>query len=227
MLEYIKKLITPDMVSFWLPSGQNRAMDIIRGNHGRCSGTHPNVLILPNLINLSLGWYFDGVDDYIKVPNATSLQLTGNITIGLWVKVDRTSCGSGDAQFIVKRVADDDREYEFRYVVSTQKLKFLDSNDVLSSNTTLANVTWTFVVATRDVANTEVKFYFNATLDVTRTSSGSVSASSADVNMGERAETGHQFAGYMVFPFVANGVWSVAQINNFYLATKGLFAPRG
>ncbi len=38
--------ITGDMVSLWLPSGQNRAIDVIRGNHGQCFGTHPNVPVI-------------------------------------------------------------------------------------------------------------------------------------------------------------------------------------
>lgn len=47
--------ITPDMVSLWVPSGLNRAQDLIRGNHGQCYGTHPNVPVIstfqpPNLL---------------------------------------------------------------------------------------------------------------------------------------------------------------------------------
>jgi len=44
MLDYIRKLITPDMVSFWVPSGQKGGIDLIgRNPKVQCIGTHPNV----------------------------------------------------------------------------------------------------------------------------------------------------------------------------------------
>jgi len=46
-VNFIKSIpVTSDMVSLWIPSGTGRAIDIIRGNHGQCYGTHPNVPVI-------------------------------------------------------------------------------------------------------------------------------------------------------------------------------------
>ncbi len=62
--------MTGDMVSLWLPSGQNRAIDIIRSNHGQCYGTHPNVPVIstfqpPN--KLTDG----GLNEWLSATNLT------------------------------------------------------------------------------------------------------------------------------------------------------------
>jgi len=47
MLDYIRKLVTPDMVSFWVPSGQKGGIDLIgRNPKVQCIGTHPNVPVI-------------------------------------------------------------------------------------------------------------------------------------------------------------------------------------
>jgi len=46
-------------------------------NHGRAYGARPTG---------HLGWHFDGVDDYVEVPDDPSLGITDAITIEVWVK---------------------------------------------------------------------------------------------------------------------------------------------
>ena len=104
MLDYIKKLITPDMVSLWVPSGQNRAQDLIRSNHGQCFGTHPNVPVISppieqiNACDATTDWFgtslsIDEADkkegsgslkDTIATPVATTLYSTTYNPTGSW-----------------------------------------------------------------------------------------------------------------------------------------------
>ena len=37
------------------------------------------------------GVYFDGIDDYLYIPDTASLDITGNITMTAWIKLDRTT----------------------------------------------------------------------------------------------------------------------------------------
>lgn len=42
----LRRILPPGVVSCWIPDGYGRAKDIIRGNHGTCFGTHPNVPVI-------------------------------------------------------------------------------------------------------------------------------------------------------------------------------------
>ncbi|MCK4784544.1 MAG: LamG domain-containing protein [Desulfobacteraceae bacterium] len=379
MLDYIKKLITPDMVSLWVPSGTGRAIDLIRGNHGQCYGTHPNVpvtgvprtlnacdattdwtgtslsidtadkkegtgslkdavaspaadtnyttiydptgswdwsakkhillwlksdrantaftyafliiydtlgnwrywnltfsagewtagkLLLsagddesetppdlalinqvrvlfktadttpfykkiddfriaysPSLINPSVGWHFDGVDDYVDCGNDASLTLA-KWTMGLWLyrKVD-----SGTKERLITKSDASAYDYWLHiHSADTLVAGFVDtgSNSRSASTTeTVPSVEWVFAIATFD--GTYIKVYLNADLDITSAdfSAFTPRTSTRSLWLGRLANT-YNFNGYVALPFVANAVWSAAQIKNFYNATKGLFWPR-
>ncbi|MBA7544564.1 hypothetical protein ES705_36925 [subsurface metagenome] len=81
MLEYIKKLITPDMISFWVPGGKNRAMDLIRGNHGKVIGADRNVpTIAPPIDQISA---CDAVTDWegtdLSIDEADKKEGSGSL----------------------------------------------------------------------------------------------------------------------------------------------------
>ena len=68
------------MVSWW--AGEGHPLDLIGTNHG----------ILQNGVTYATGmvaqaFSFDGVDDYVEIPHATSLDLTGGLTLEAWVKL--------------------------------------------------------------------------------------------------------------------------------------------
>jgi len=79
-VSFIKSLpVTSDMVSLWIPSGAGRAIDIIRGNHGQCYGTHPNVPVIseftgPNLLTDG------GLNEWDDADNLTRWSKTENGT---------------------------------------------------------------------------------------------------------------------------------------------------
>jgi len=53
-----------------------------RGNHGLVYGAGTPPAATPG----ALGYVFDGVDDYVDVGNAASLNITNAITVSAWVK---------------------------------------------------------------------------------------------------------------------------------------------
>lgn len=105
---------------------------------------------------------FNGVDDYVEVPDSDSLKPDG-ITIGMWVK--RTM--SGLAEMLLSKYGGDYKEYylEFR---SDDKLHFIigdsSANPYALSTCAITDTDWHYVTATYDGENLRV--YLDST-DVT------------------------------------------------------------
>lgn len=369
MLEYVKKLITPDMVSFWLPSGQNRAMDIIRGNYGQCHGTHPNVPVIskpvgddlvtnggfdsdttgwaavtsgiltsetgghvgnclmvkngaadwgvgvqspaveigktykvvvrykkgtaanglinigylgaayvysgnfsatggvawteyswtfealatdcrmqvfagsavngetsyydsislyevkPAVINPSLGWGFDGDDDFVDFGSKESLTFLDSEpwSFSHWVRwagqvldnVFYAGYSLGTESFLLRRAVNN--RFAWRDKTGAYHVFAADSSS------SYINV-WTYLTWVADGSG-NLSLYINTELLNTLTS---VPTQLHFDNIGEAYVTSqYNFKGYIGLPFVANAAWSQQQVENFYNATRGMFAPRG
>lgn len=218
--------ITGDMVSLWVPSGQNRAMDIIRGNHGQCYGTHPNVPVLPNLINPSLGWSFDGTDDYVNCGNPTSLNVKEEFTVGAWVNWQALAAW----KVSIGRMTPGWLTGGYGIFWNSNNLYFwvnhYTDHDASISFTDTAK--WCFIVGTynKNAGSNEVNIYLNGILGTPGTCTEDiVNTNNFHIGCGQ---TGTNFVnGYIALPFIAKSAWSAQQVNNFYLATRSFFSPRG
>jgi len=70
-----------NMVSWW--PGDGDATDILGGNDGNLiNGADFTVG------NVGQAFYLDGVDDFVSVPDAASLDMAGSFTIDAWVRLD-------------------------------------------------------------------------------------------------------------------------------------------
>ena len=67
------------LVSWW--SGDGTARDIVDGNHGVLRG---GTGYTPAMVDH--GFEFDGVDDFVWVPDSENLRITGDVTVDLWAK---------------------------------------------------------------------------------------------------------------------------------------------
>lgn len=367
MSDFIRSIpITSDMVSLWVPSGQSRAIDLIRGNHGQCYGTHPNVPVISGrnlvangafttdddppddwtasnatlstesgglvdncmkvldggagngygyqsiitvvgkvysfscwakdidtgqnglievgtsagnaayyssgaitddtgvtytatftatttttfislnctssggtyyfdsvslkeqqqLINPSVGWVHDGLDDYWRVPASGSLALTDKITIGTWFYYKGSNAES--QQTIIGRGGE-----EWRFGIhypDTNKFAFYSTAPYTAGiiQTTISRHTWHFGVFTYDksLGSNNAKLYVDSVLKTQKDADGDLGITE-DIYIGSIDPTRYFFNGYTALSFIANKAWSVAQVENFYLQTKGMFAPRG
>lgn len=84
MLEYIKKLITPDMVFFGVPAGPTTAIDLTGKNPNiQCFGTHPNVPVIGECTGRNLLWMDGGLNTWTSPTNLTfwAEVLAGSSTI--------------------------------------------------------------------------------------------------------------------------------------------------
>ncbi|MCK4828219.1 LamG domain-containing protein [bacterium] len=232
MLDYIKKLITPDMVSFWLPSGQSRAMDLIRSNHGQCYGTHPNVPVLPNLINPSVGWHFDRTDDYVDCGNDASLNWGLNdITIAFFFK---NTGNDGVVNDLVSNQQANEKGIR-TYIRAAGQLNVQLSDgagterNIVGATDIGADDTWHHVAFVLD-RDGNGQIYLDGVPDGSAVDISALAATDLtttdNLYIGQYRGISTPFAGYIALPFIANKGWSVAQIKNFYNATKGLFWPR-
>jgi len=71
------------LVSWW--PGDGNANDIQDGNHGTLQNgaTFATGLVGP-------GFSFDGIDDFVEVPNSPSLMIAGAFTVEFWFKLNAT-----------------------------------------------------------------------------------------------------------------------------------------
>ncbi len=225
----LRRIMPAGVVSLWIPDGYNRAKDIIRGNHGQCFGTHPNVPVLPNLINPSVGWVADGLDDKVDFGVRDSFKLSSALTVGGWFNISPSN--SNDGGIFQKKPAVNDYDYMLYFGSLGFACIYLKTSlgvaKYASYNVNHRDDKWHFWVGTFD--GRYLKLYIDNVLRGT-TDCGETTIRTSDSAL-------HLAHGYGIvsnytecfsaLPFIAKSAWSQQQVNNFYLATKGLFTPRG
>ncbi|WP_296384368.1 LamG-like jellyroll fold domain-containing protein [Winogradskyella sp.] len=111
-----------DMVSWW--QAENNANDL----YGNNNGTEQNgISYATGTVNNA--FYFDGVDDVIVVPHSNNLDLTGNVTIELWVR--QTGFDNAIQTVICKGAGDvpnnEPAAFLMRFEYATTKFLFKDA----------------------------------------------------------------------------------------------------
>lgn len=116
---------------------------------------------------------FDGTDDIVTFPDATSLKPTGDMTLETWIKMDNLpSTRSQNATLINKNGAS--TEAYMLYVSTSNKPLFKWSNTTPTNyysyyNTALSTGTWYHLVGVKD--GSTMRFYFNGSTTGTITGS--------------------------------------------------------
>lgn len=218
-IRQLKRLITPDMVSFWVPGGKNQAIDLIRGNHGQVIGAHSSVPVLPNLVNPSVGWHFDGTNDYVDLTGFTDAGTTHTLSFWVYSHDSTTSrlylFDSLAGRLIVGWGSD-----------TPGKIGVFDNAWKEFGNSPSADA-WHCVVFVLNGTTSKMKMYLNGSQYGSELDYDSRSIGGAMMIGSIYTGTGNFFDGYIALPFIANKAWSAEQVKNFHLATKSLFSPRG
>jgi hypothetical protein len=164
---------------------------------------------------------FDGVDDYINAGNKSNLNITGDITIGAWIKPSGLT-GNGAGHHILNKMSAWRVDgYDFRIGTGTQdKLQFItgaSGNDVVSE-TVLQNDTWYYVVAVQK--GTEYKkLYINGVNDGIKSNpSALISSGTANLKIGTYLAGGEYFNGEIDEVRVYNYARTAEQIMQDYNA---------
>jgi len=165
---------------------------------------------------------FDGVDDYVEVPDSPSLDITDEITIEVWVK----GYGfAGDFRQIVGKSPDTVlRHLNFAYDLRVDKagpLRFsINNGDWQYVLATIEEGKWYHVVGTYD--GSEMRLYVNGELKDTKSVSGSIITNDAPVSIG-RLPTDDYWNGIIDEVRIYNRALSEEEIRALY--ERGV-APR-
>ena len=162
---------TSGLVGYW-PFCGNANDDSGNGNNGTVNGA---TLTTDRFGNANSAYNFDGVDDFIQVPNSNSISITGDITMAAWVNT--FGYNNQNYQTILsKRETYWTWEYAMGLsyhtnivhdtkLIAARALGMGNGQQVWSTNSYIPN-SWEYWVAT--ISNGQLKLYKNGVLDNTQ-----------------------------------------------------------
>jgi Ca2+-binding RTX toxin-like protein len=202
------------LVSWW--QGEGDATDIVSGNDGTLQG---GTTFVPGLVGQAFS--FDGIDDYIRVPNHPSLSPTEGLTIEAWVNFASTDGAhtiiakcDNDCSYIFKDWDDDDK-----LSIELSESSFQDLAS-LRSSTSLPLETWVHVATTYDATEGVVRLYMNGLEDASLAVGANrpIRASLADVFIGATVVNSQNFAGLIDEVSIYNRALSAEDIAAIFAA---------
>ena len=169
------------------------------------------------LIDNNFAMEFNGTDEYIEVPNDSSLQLTDKLTLSCWIKASNVSATNS----IIDKFYDGvDRSYLLRISGTRVKL-YLGNTDGSSapeyqSSSTLSNNVWYHVVTTFSSTDNEVKIYINGSLDSTHSKTDLISSNNEELRIGTGYNLANYFNGKLSNCSIYSSSLTSAQVTTLY-----------
>lgn len=189
-----------DMVAWWAGDGNANDSQGSSGavlENGASFGTG----------EVGLGFRLDGVDDYVLVPDNSSIDLPGAITVDAWI--NPTNIGTTNQAIINKSDVSTNQEAFTFQITPTGSLEFLVSGSGDTSNftgvTTADNIVqpgvFTHVAATFDPSTQAVRIYVNGNEVATTAITGSTNVtalfdSNQPIRIGAELNQNGQLAGF-------------------------------
>lgn len=177
--------VPPNIVSWWPAEGN--ANDIADSNHG----TLQNGATASATGKVGTAFSFDGVNDYVLVPDSDNLDLNQALTIDAWIFVTSDATSATNTYGIVgkyRSLAGGFRAYEL--YVEMQKLVFRATAQGDSANLQLDSTSnvpfdqWVHVAVTLD--STQSSLYINGQLEDADTGLSSIQTNDVPLVIGTR-----------------------------------------
>ena len=207
-------------ISWW--RGEDNTNDFISGNNGYIeNGT--------TFVRGKVGkaFYFDGVDDRLRIPDAENLKITGSLTIECWIYIESFPYSIGQIFF-----RGDDRNGHDPYtltLLSNENLQLViwDSTQFVDLMTPVNKNKFIHVAGTLDSTTGEMKLYVDGVLKAEKTTTlrpfrDLDSAYSPGLGIGNTSGTGflhnHPFHGIIDELTIYNRALSGDEIKAIYKA---------
>ena len=177
-LGYEVECVPSGMVSWW--PGDGYANDITDGNDGTLKN---GATYVPGKVDLAFS--FDGLDDFVEIPDSDSLDTGTQFTIDAWFNtndVDKIDPGTGSpTQTIIMYGYDPEDGKNNPLSISDGKLSFVVRGyglgfEDLVGTTSVNNNTWYHAAVTYD--GTTAKLYLNGALEDSKLSSMNMNTNS-------------------------------------------------
>jgi hypothetical protein len=191
------------------------------GNHGTVSGAAP---VEDRFGNPNSAYYFDGVDDYVRVPNQPSLNFREAITVNLWMKV---------GEFFSREaypISHGNWENRWKISITNKRVRWTVKTDTsanngikdLDSQSELVLDSLYMVTALFDGLNFEI--YLNGVLNGNTTWGGRILATTIDLAIGQHlpGQNGFNFKGVLDDIRIFNRALTQTEIQDLYNETTGI-----
>jgi len=155
---------------------------------------------------------FDGANDYIDCGNDSSLSITSTITLSAWVKPTTAITSQNFPMFIAKGLNSDYMLFS-NSSTGTARLR-LGSSFLIDSTSTISTNVWTHIVGTYDGSN--LKIYFNGSLDNTVSQTGAIPSTSASLQIAAPQGGSEKFTGSMSNVSIWNAALTSSQVKEIY-----------
>jgi len=157
---------------------------------------HNAILSEDRFGNEDSAYYFDGIDDYIKIAHSDSLNLTV-YTVAIWCKTDSTT---SPVAVVAKGESGDTDKMEYSLFIKDKKAfswyELSDDTDIeITSENSIVVENWFFLTVVRD-ENDEYKIYIDGSLEKNKSDTKSPAKTSSPIYLGVRTNKDSIFQDY-------------------------------
>jgi len=182
----IEPLPLRGLVAFWSFDENNRNIVPDKSGNGH-NGTIYGATWAKGIAGTGL--YFDGLNDYVDVPDDRGLSLTDAVTVSawIWLDLDWLPEGHGGAGAIVCKHYDvAGKGYALR-VLKDRRLRALLEGQHFDSQSKLNPGQWTHVAFTFDNSDGMVSLYINGNKEGRGVIAGSLTSSGCELRIGDQS----------------------------------------
>ena len=218
------------LVGYW-PFNGNANDESGNGNNGTVSGA---TLTADRNGKANSSYSFDGSSSYINIPNSSSLQFNGGLTISTWLNASIIASSISNTGYILSKGADGGTPYSWTSILDDSycSLQIWNDNnlntsvDIMQKDYPILTNKWYNVIYTFDGVN--AKAYINSQLVKTISSPYSIFSNAYDLKFGRRHTSGNPyfFNGQLDDIAIYNRALTEQEITALYSGTTNLASTK-